>query len=292
MSAETPRRAIYVIRREFDISEGDAYNRVLVDRAERRLRALGFFKTVQISTEPGSAPDKVILVVNVEDQSTGSFSVSAGVSTSDGLIAEVALEETNFLGRGQAVRVSVGGSGSSRTYSLSFTDPYFLGTRVAAGFDAYRSEQKADSTRPYSTTATGGGFRLGMPLTDDLTLQLNYKIDNTTISYDTVPVCSLAVASPAGGESICYFPAGDRLTSSAGYALVYLDHRQPHGPEGRRLPQGSAGLRRYRRRCEVCPYDRRRARLQPGSAGQRHHRHVESHRRQHHGPRRPGGDVG
>jgi outer membrane protein insertion porin family len=186
-----------------------------VDRAERRLRNLGFFKTVQISTEPGSAPDKVVLVVNVEDQSTGSFSVSAGVSTSDGLIAEVALEETNFLGRGQAVRVSVGGSSSTRTYNLSFTDPYFLGTRVAAGFDLYRNEQKADSVRPYNSITTGGGLRLGMPLTDDLTLQLNYKIENDSISYaDPVPVC-------ASGAAICYYPAGDRLTSSAGYALTY-----------------------------------------------------------------------
>jgi outer membrane protein insertion porin family len=207
----------YVIRREFDLAEGDAYNRVLVDRAERRLRELGYFKTVQISTEPGSAPDKVVLVVNVEDQSTGSFSVSVGVSTSEGLIGEVALEETNFLGRGQAVRVSVGGSTSSRTYSLSFTDPYFLGTRVSAGFDAYRSEQKADSGRLYDTTATGGGIRVGLPLTDNLALGLNYKFDSTSLTYDTnagAGVCS-------NGESACYFPAGTRVTSSAGYALTY-----------------------------------------------------------------------
>ncbi|MEJ0012909.1 MAG: outer membrane protein assembly factor BamA [Bauldia sp.] len=213
----------YVVRREFDISEGDAYNRVLVDRAERRLRDLGFFKTVQITTEPGSAPDKIILVVNVEDQSTGSFSVSAGVSTTDGLIAEVALEETNFLGRGQAVKVSVGGSGGTRTYSLSFTDPYFLGTRVAAGFDVYHNEQKPDGTRAYTSNSTGGGFRLGLPLTDDLTLQLNYKIDNSSITYAD----GTADCAAAPGSSICYFPGGDRLTSSAGYALAYstIDNR-------------------------------------------------------------------
>jgi outer membrane protein insertion porin family len=211
----------YVIRREFDISEGDAYNRVMVDRAERRLRELGYFKTVQISTEPGSAPDKVVLVVNVEDQSTGSFSVSVGVSTTDGLIGEVALEETNFLGRGQAVRASVGGSAGSRTYSLSFTDPYFLGTRVSAGFDVYRNEQKADSSRPYGTTTTGGGLRIGLPLTDDLGLQLNYKLSQTDTTYDSSMSCTL------GTESACFFPAGSRLTSSAGYALTYstIDNR-------------------------------------------------------------------
>jgi outer membrane protein insertion porin family len=213
----------YVIRREFDLSEGDAYNRVLVDRAERHLRALGFFKTVQISTEPGSAPDKVVLVVNVEDQSTGSFSVSVGVSTSDGLIGEVALEESNFLGRGQAVRVSVGGSANSRTYSLSFTDPYFLGTRVSAGFDAYRNEQKAGNGRIYDTTSTGGGVRIGLPLTDNLTLGLNYKFDSTSVAYDTNSSAGVC----ASGSSACYFPAGTRTTSSAGYALTYstIDNR-------------------------------------------------------------------
>jgi outer membrane protein insertion porin family len=231
----------YVIRREFDLAEGDAYNRVLVDRAERHLRELGFFKTVQISTEPGSAPDKVVLVVNVEDQSTGSFSVSVGVSTSDGLIGEVALEETNFLGRGQAVRVSVGGSANSRTYSLSFTDPYFLGTRVSAGFDAYRNEQKADNGRLYDSTSTGGGVRVGLPLTDNLALGLNYKFDNTNIAYNTNPSANTCTA----GESACYFPAGTRTTSSAGYTLTYstVDNRMdPKEGWYFKLAQDFAGL--------------------------------------------------
>ena len=74
----------YVIRREFDLSEGDAYNRALVDRAERRLKNLDFFKSVKITTEPGSSSDRVILVVDLEEKSTGDFSVSGGYSTSDG----------------------------------------------------------------------------------------------------------------------------------------------------------------------------------------------------------------
>src|SRR5690606_32331660 len=115
----------YVIRREFDLSEGDAYNRVMIARAERRLRDLGYFKYVAISTEPGSAPDKVVLVVSVGDLFTGSFSVAAGLSTSDGVIGEISLEETNFLGRGQTVRISVGGGQKEQNYNLSFTDPYF-----------------------------------------------------------------------------------------------------------------------------------------------------------------------
>src|SRR6185436_7558622 len=97
----------YVIRREFDIAEGDAYNRVLVDRAERRLKNLNYFKTVKITNEPGSASDRVILNVEVEEQSTGEFSVAGGYSTSDGFVGEVSVGERNLLGRGQTGRVAV-----------------------------------------------------------------------------------------------------------------------------------------------------------------------------------------
>ena len=93
----------YVIRREFDIGEGDAYNKVLIDKAERRLNSLGFFKKVKITNEPGSAADRVIINVDVEEQSTGSFSVSGGYSTTQGFIAEVSVTQSNFLGRGDYI---------------------------------------------------------------------------------------------------------------------------------------------------------------------------------------------
>src|SRR5436190_11843562 len=97
----------YVIRREFDISEGDAYNRALVDRAERRLKNLDFFKSVKITTEPGSSSDRVILVVDLEEKSTGDFSVSGGYSTTDGALGEVGITERNCLGRGLLANASV-----------------------------------------------------------------------------------------------------------------------------------------------------------------------------------------
>jgi outer membrane protein insertion porin family len=97
----------YVIRREFDAGEGDAYNKALVDRAERRLKALTYFKTVKISQEPGSSPDRVVLNVDVEDQPTGQFSVGAGYSTSDGILGEASVAESNFLGKGQFVKLGV-----------------------------------------------------------------------------------------------------------------------------------------------------------------------------------------
>jgi hemolysin activation/secretion protein len=98
----------YVIRREFDLAEGDAYNRALVNRAERRLKNLSFFKSVKILNEPGSAPDRVVLNVDVEEQSTGEFSVSGGYSTADGFIAEVSVAERNLLGRGLYGKVADG----------------------------------------------------------------------------------------------------------------------------------------------------------------------------------------
>jgi outer membrane protein insertion porin family len=228
----------YVIRREFDISEGDAFNRVLIGKAERRLRDLGYFKRVDITSEPGSAPDKVVVVVNVVDQSTGSFSIAGGVQTSSsntGLVAEVAMSETNFLGRGQSVRLSVGGGFDDQTFNASFSDPYFLGNRMLFGLDAYRVKSNAGSatTRPFATEAYGGGVRFGLPLNDELSASVNYRINSQTISGTANPVRST------------YFPDGTRLTSSAGYDLVYntldskLDPRE--GVYGR-FAQDFAGL--------------------------------------------------
>ncbi len=236
----------YVIRREFDVSEGDAYNRVLVNKAERRLRDLGYFKTVTVTTEPGSAPDKVVVVVYVEDQSTGSFGIAGGIQTSDGgstsPVVELSMEETNFLGRGQTVRISVGGSLSDQTFNASFSDPYFLGNRMAFGLNAYRTSSSAGSARPFKTVATGGGVSLGLPLTDELTFGVNYKIDNKDITG--APTCGSPVSSgisPAG----CFYTNGTRLTSSAGYSLVYttLDSRiDPHEGLYLRFSQDFAGI--------------------------------------------------
>ena len=93
----------YVIRREFDLGEGDAYNRALIDRAERRLKNLNYFKIVKITNEPGSAPDRVVINVDVE-QPTGEFSVSGGYSTADNFIAEVSVADPNLMGRGNLGR--------------------------------------------------------------------------------------------------------------------------------------------------------------------------------------------
>jgi len=172
----------YVIRREFDISEGDAYNRALVDRAERRLKNLDFFKTVKITTEPGSSSDRVILIVELEEKSTGDFSVSGGYSTTDGPLAEVSISERNFLGRGLFAKASVTYGEYARGISLSFVEPYLLDYRVALGLDTYYREQLANSYISYGTTTIGFSPRIGLALREDLTLQLRYSIYQQNIS--------------------------------------------------------------------------------------------------------------
>src|SRR5581483_3729908 len=145
----------YVIRREFDLAEGDAYNRALIDRAERRLKNLNYFKTVKITNEPGSAPDRVILDVNIEEKSTGDFSVSGGYSTSDGALAEVSVSERNFLGRGLYAKASVSYGQYSRGVSLSFVEPYLLDYRLALGLDAYYREQLPSTYYSYGLRTFG-----------------------------------------------------------------------------------------------------------------------------------------
>ncbi|MFK5595933.1 outer membrane protein assembly factor BamA [Methylobacterium sp. HMF5984] len=171
----------YVIRRELDIAEGDAYNRVLTDRAERRLNGLGFFKKVRFSNEPGSSPDRVVINIDVEDQPTGSFSVAGGYSTQDGIIGEVSVSESNFLGRGQYVRVAGTGGQYSRGVDFSFTEPYFLGYRLAAGFDAFYKYSDLTRYSRYETTVYGGQLRIGLPVTEAFGVTLRYSLYNTEL---------------------------------------------------------------------------------------------------------------
>jgi outer membrane protein insertion porin family len=172
----------YVIRREFDIAEGDAYNRALVDRAERRLKNLDFFKTVKITTEPGSSSDRVVLIVDLEEKSTGDFSVSGGYSTTDGPLAEVSISEKNFLGRGLFAKASVTYGEYARGVSLSFVEPYLLDYRVAAGLDVYYRQQLANDYISYGTTTFGFSPRLGFALREDLSLQLRYSLYQQSIT--------------------------------------------------------------------------------------------------------------
>jgi outer membrane protein insertion porin family len=165
----------YVLRREFDIVEGDAYNHALVDRAERRLKNLGYFKDVKITSEPGSAPDRVVINVDVEEQSTGEFSFSGGYSTADGVIGEVSVGERNLLGRGQVARASIQYGSRSRGFNLSFVEPYFLGERLALGLDIFAKQTTTATFVSYTSSTVGGDIKFGIPITDYVSLQTRYS---------------------------------------------------------------------------------------------------------------------
>ena len=195
----------YVIRREFDIGEGDPYNHALIERAERRLNGLGYFKKVHISNRPGSTPDRVIVVVEVEDQPTGSISLSGGYSTTQGIMAELAYTETNFLGRGQYVRLSVSDGQYSQGWKASFTEPYFLGQRLAAGFDVYHQVNNNNKYALYENWTTGVTLRLGIPVTDDLTFQPNYALYESKI---TIPNTTSQPYDDCSGPTQPWYPGG------------------------------------------------------------------------------------
>ena len=195
----------YVIRREFDIGEGDPYNHELIERAERRLNALGYFKKVHISNRPGSTPDRVIVIVEVEDQPTGSISLSGGYSTTQGFMAELAYTETNFLGRGQYVRLSISDGQYSQGWKASFTEPWFLGQRLAAGIDLYHQTNTNNKYALYQTWTTGGTLRLGVPITDDLTFQPNYSLYESKI---TIPNSSSQPYDDCVGPNQTWYPGG------------------------------------------------------------------------------------
>jgi len=226
----------YVIRREFDLSEGDAFNQVLVRRAKKRLEALKFFSSVDISTQPGSQPDRVVLIVDVKDQSTGEFGVGGGYANSDGFTATVDITERNFLGRGQFIRGSVGGGTDTREYSLSFTEPYFLGYRLAAGFDL--SKTTDSSYTGFEKDVQGINLRLGAPITENLYLTTAFKYSETKFS-------DVTTTSVTSAPELAVINSGGYDTAALSYTLSYstLDDSQlPREGISARITQEYAGL--------------------------------------------------
>jgi outer membrane protein insertion porin family len=250
----------YVIRREFDIVEGDAYTKVLIDRAERRLKNLGYFKSVKITNEPGSAPDRVIVNVDVEEQSTGEFSISGGYSTSQGFLAEVSVGERNLLGRGQYAKATVTYGQYIRGFTVSFAEPYFLGNRISAGIDIFANQTLQSTFQSYGTDTYGTQLRLGLPLQEDLTLQTRYSIERQSITLNPVlqdcnatsleqGLINLNNACLEGGQASAAFKslvlAGPVWISSVGYSLDYntLDNnRSPTSGLFAEVKQDLAGL--------------------------------------------------
>ncbi len=204
----------YVIRREFDIAEGDAYNRVLIDRAERRLKNLAYFKSVKITNEPGSAPDRVVLNVDVEEQSTGEFSVSGGYSTADGIIGEVSVARAQPA-RPRPLRQGAAQAGAaySKGVDFSFVEPYLMGYRISFGFDVFAKQTTQSTNQSYDSKTIGGGIRFGLPLREDLALQLRYSAYAQEITLpNTYNNCN-----NINPDFVNSFPTADQFASNAAF---------------------------------------------------------------------------
>jgi outer membrane protein insertion porin family len=243
----------YVIRREFDIAEGDAYNKVLIDRAERRLKNLNYFKSVRITNEPGSAPDRIVLNVDLEEQATGEFSIAGGYSTADGFLGEVSVGERNLLGRGQYVRGAISYGQYARGGEVSFVEPYFMGYRMSLGLDVFEKQTLQSTYQTYGSTTIGGGISLGLPLREDLGLQFRYSAYQQTLSLSPALMnCSPAFPPPAcysdGEASLAIKQTvlnGTATVSQLGWGLTYstLDNnKNPHSGLLVALREDVAGL--------------------------------------------------
>jgi len=189
----------YVIRREFRLAEGDAFNGMLVDRAKKRLQGLGIFKNVDVKRRPGSAPDRVVLDVVVEEQSTGELSFGAGYSTSEGVIGDVSITERNLFGNGQYLRLALAGSFERMQVDLSFTEPRFLDRNLAAGFDLYYKELDYQDESGFDQQKAGGQLRLAFPITEALWMQTHYALSRDTI-FDVSNDASLAIKEACGAK--------------------------------------------------------------------------------------------
>tara|TARA_R110001599_G_scaffold52949_5_gene148166 strand:+ start:9309 stop:11870 length:2562 start_codon:yes stop_codon:yes gene_type:complete len=170
-----------VIRRELRISEGDAFNRILLDRSKNRVRALGYFKDVEIIETPGDGADKSIVDVKVTEQPTGELSFAAGFSSVDSYLFDLSASQRNLRGRGQSVVARVSTSSRQQVVDLRFTEPRFLDRNLSAGVDLYATKQDFKDYGSYTAETIGAGLRVGFPLTERMQLGLSYKLQSDDV---------------------------------------------------------------------------------------------------------------
>ncbi|MFY9692463.1 MAG: outer membrane protein assembly factor BamA [Xanthobacteraceae bacterium] len=212
-----------VIRREFDFGEGDPYNPALVDRGERHLKALGYFKSVKISEQPGSAPDRVMLDVALQEKQTGNFFISGGYSTTAGMLAEVSISDNNVFGTGDTAKASVTYGQYVRGFNLAFSDPWFMGQRVGVGADLFANQTFANTNQAFNTLMYGAKFSVATPLNENLGVSWNYSIYNQGLSLDpSLGTASLPIQQAA--------QAGSYWVSSIGNGVTYSTLDNPKDP--------------------------------------------------------------
>jgi outer membrane protein insertion porin family len=175
-----------VIRREMQLTEGDAFNRVLLDDSRRRIRSLGIFKEVEITEEEGSEPDRAIVNVKVEEQPTGELNAAVGFSSVDNFFFDLSASQRNFLGRGQFVRVRWQQSSRTRQIDLRFREPRFMDRNLVAGGDLFATQQDFLEEAGFEQDSVGGGLSVGFPLTNRASINLRYRVANENVIINSL----------------------------------------------------------------------------------------------------------
>lgn len=199
-----------VVRRELSLAEGDPFNRSKLARSEQKIRDLDFFEKVEVSTTPGSAPDKTVIDIGVAEKSTGELSIGAGFSTYDGPLADLRIRERNFLGKGQDVLFATTLAGSRTQFDFSFTEPYFLDRDLQAGIDAFHVTRDFQDEASFDQKRSGGGLRLGYPLSERWRQTFRYRYEVNEIEN-----------VDANASRFIRDQEGERHTSAIGQRLTY-----------------------------------------------------------------------
>ncbi len=206
----------HVIRREMKIAEGDAFNRVLLDRSRQKIRALGFFQEVEIEETPsGNEADRTTVKVNVKERSTGELSFGLGYSSVDNLLFDVSLTERNLRGRGQFLRLGFSTSSLRQNAELRFTEPRFLGRNLAAGFDLFATQTNYEDTAGFDIRSAGAGVRAGFPTSEHSFLHTRYSLRTDEVVANDA-ACTAGLIS----ATVCN-QRGSRLTSVVGYTFSW-----------------------------------------------------------------------
>ncbi len=220
----------YVIRRELELVEGDAFNRILMDRSRNKVRALRFFEEVEITETQGSAPDRAVLEVKVKSQPTGELSFSAGFSSADAFLVDLGITQRNLRGRGQLLRFVVQASSNRRQIDLRFTEPRFMGRNLAAGIEVFDVTLDFLDEAGFRQSRTGGQISLGFPLTEYTSLSARYSLRREGIDVPGLD-CRAILANPqqSSQNNLC-LQEGNRISSIFGYTFAWDRRNDPITP--------------------------------------------------------------
>ncbi|ATY34433.1 outer membrane protein assembly factor BamA [Sphingomonas psychrotolerans] len=217
-----------VIRREFRVAEGDAFNTFLVKRSQDRINSLGYFQDkFEVERKEGSAPDRIVLAANVEERPNGELTLSAGFSSLERFILQASIRQRNFRGMGQTVSASVDYSSYSKSVELGFTEPYLFDTNIALGGTLFRQDYNAfnyigsDRSTTYSQVATGGQLVAGLPLTEYWTLSGRYTLRQDNVTLDESSFYTNGQCDPLKAGRYYCEAVGNRITSLVGVSLIY-----------------------------------------------------------------------